>query len=231
MKGTNQPVVSVIKDVPVDGLVVVPCRPNGPRGIVKAFLLYDDASVVLVDAGFSDADADLIVAALRRIGRTPADLSLCLVTHHHLDHVGGLKKLLAQASFPVLSHAREVEPILATCGVRVARTVSDGDCLPEGGGVRIVQMPGHTPGSIAVYHEASRSLLAGDAIFSAGEWLIISPAYLCEDPGQARSSVEHLLGLNLDIERVLVAHGDDVYSGVPDQLSKMLMNSRAEWAS
>jgi hypothetical protein len=43
--------------------------------------------------------------------------------------------------------------------------------------------------------------------------------------------VQHLLGLNLPIERVLVAHGDDVYSGVPDQLSKILMNSRAEWAS
>jgi glyoxylase-like metal-dependent hydrolase (beta-lactamase superfamily II) len=223
--------VTLIKDVPVEGLTLVPCRLNGPRGIVKSFLLHDNDSVVLVDAGFTDADGALIQQALTRIGRSPADLSLCLVTHHHLDHVGGLKQLLSVADFPVLSHEREAEAIFKTCGVRVARTVTDGERLSEGGGVRIIHMPGHTPGSIAIFHEPSQSLMTGDAIFSAGEWLIVSPAYLCEDPQQARASVQRLIGLQIPIERVLVGHGDDVYSGVADQMSKILMDSRADWAS
>ena len=222
--------VTVIKDVAVDGLTVVACRLNGPRGIVKAFLLHDAQSLVLVDSGFTEADGTLVLEALERLGRSPADLSLCIVTHHHLDHVGGLAKLLSVANFPVVSHAAEVEPILKTCGVQVSRTVADGEVIEAGGGARIIHMPGHTPGSIAVYHQPSQSLIAGDAIFSAGEWLIVSPDYLCEDPEQARASVARLLSLNLPIQRVLVAHGDDVYGGVQDQLAKILMRSRADWA-
>lgn len=221
--------VTVIRDVPIDGVKVIACRLNGPRGIVKSYLLHDDSSLVLVDAGFTEADGDVILGAIESIGRKASDLSMCIVTHHHLDHVGGLPKLLSVAEFPVVSHQREVEPIEKTCGVKVSRTVVDGDRLPEAGGIRIVGMPGHTPGSIGVYHEPSKSFMAGDSIFSAGEWLIVSPSYLCEDPDAARSSIENLMSLGLEIERMLVAHGDDVYSGVPDQMSKILMKNRGEW--
>jgi len=222
--------VTVIKDVPIDGVKVIACRPNGPRGIVKAFLLYDDNSTVLVDAGFTAADGVLIREALAGIGRKPSNLAMCIVTHHHLDHVGGLKELLTDASFPVVSHPAAADDVFATCDVKVSQTVKDGERIDLAGGIKIVHMPGHTPGSIAVYHEPSGSLMAGDAIFSAGEWLIVSPDYLCEDPDSARASVKHLIDLDLQINRVLVAHGDDVYSGVPDQMSKILMKSRAEWA-
>jgi len=31
--------VSILKDIPIDGVKIVPCRVNGPRGIVKSFLV------------------------------------------------------------------------------------------------------------------------------------------------------------------------------------------------
>ena len=222
--------VAVIRDVQIEGVTVVPCRLNGPRGIVKTYLLHDERSLVLVDAGFTDADGKIILGAIEKLGRSISDLTMCVVTHHHLDHVGGLQKLRSAGQFPLVSHELEAAKVEETCKIAVDRTVADGETLPLAGGIRVVHMPGHTPGSIALYHEPSRALMAGDAIFSAGEWLIVSPSYLCEDPDAARASVERLLGLGLAIDRVLVAHGEDVYSNAGDQLGKILMKSRAEWA-
>src|SRR5687767_14502585 len=103
--------VAVIRDQLIDGVTVIPCRLNGPRGIVKSILVHDDSSLVLIDTGFNEADATLISAALARLGRSPADLTSCVITHHHLDHVGGLPALRARASFPVVSHELEAEAI------------------------------------------------------------------------------------------------------------------------
>ncbi|MFD1954974.1 MBL fold metallo-hydrolase [Paenibacillus thailandensis] len=46
----------------------------------------------------------------------------------------------------------------------VARTVAGGDKLPWCGGIAVVDTPGHTPGHISLYHEPSRTLIAGDAL-------------------------------------------------------------------
>ena len=218
--------VTVLKDVPTNGVEVIPCRLNGPRGIVKAFLLHDDASMVLVDTGFSAEDGEIIAERIRGLGRSVSDLDLCVITHHHGDHVGGLKALRAHGSFPLASHPAEAERVASTGGVPVDRLLNDGDRLDLAGGIRVFHVPGHTPGSIALYAEAPRALVTGDAIFSAGEWLIVSPGYLAEDPAQARASVERVLGMGLPIDLVLVAHGEDVYSGAADQLAKVLVERR-----
>jgi hypothetical protein len=42
-------VVSILKDIPIDGVKIIPCRVKGPRGI-------GDERLILVDTGFSDAD-------------------------------------------------------------------------------------------------------------------------------------------------------------------------------
>ena len=119
--------VTVLKDIPIPGIEVIPCRLNGPRGIVKTFLLHDATSLVLIDTGFSDADAYLIVERLAKLGRTPADLTMCILTHKHGDHVGGLKKLREQGNFAVVAHEDEAAGVEQTCGVAVERTVKDGD--------------------------------------------------------------------------------------------------------
>ena len=42
-------VVTILKDIPIAGIEVIPCRVNGPRGIVKSFLVYDEEALVAVD--------------------------------------------------------------------------------------------------------------------------------------------------------------------------------------
>ena len=60
--------VSILKDIPIENIKIVPCRLNGPRGIVKSFLVTGDQRLILVDTGFSDADADIVMEAIRDMG-------------------------------------------------------------------------------------------------------------------------------------------------------------------
>jgi glyoxylase-like metal-dependent hydrolase (beta-lactamase superfamily II) len=218
--------VTILKEVEIPGVEVIPCRLNGPRGIVKSFLVHDEKSTVLVDSGFNAADGDIIAERLKKLGRTVSDLSMCIVTHYHGDHTGGLKRLRELGSFPLVCHEVEVANVEKDGGVKVDRTVKDGEVLPECGSLRVLHTPGHSGGHIALYHEPSKSLICGDSIFSAGEWLVPSLPNLSDDPEQARESVKKVLAMGLEIEHVLVAHGEDVYTGAPAQLGVMFVPRR-----
>lgn len=78
------------------------------RGTHVNFLaLVDGADVTLIDAGWS-GDADAVVAALDSIGRRPEDVQAILVTHAHIDHVGGAAKLHARYGIDVFTHSAEL---------------------------------------------------------------------------------------------------------------------------
>lgn len=219
--------VTVLKDLPIPGIEVIPCRLNGPRGIVKAFLVHDPTGMVLVDTGRSDEDADIILERIAKISRSPNDIRACVITHHHTDHLGGLAKLRSIATFPVLCHPEEVPHVEEKTGVPVDRQINDLDRIDDlDTPLRIIHMPGHTPGSVAVFSDKHHAVLVGDAIVSAGEHLMVSPAFLCEDPDQARASVRRLIEMDLGIEMVLVAHGEDVYSHAERPLARILKERR-----
>ncbi|MBI4529600.1 MAG: MBL fold metallo-hydrolase [Deltaproteobacteria bacterium] len=218
--------VSILKHFAIEGVEIIPCRLNGPRGIVKSFLICGDERLILVDTGYSDADADIIMKRIGAIGRKQEDLNLCILTHCHSDHVGGLKKLRDSLNFQLFAHELEIEGVKRIAGADVDGVFRDGDSLVDCGGVKILHMPGHTKGSISLYLPRIKTLIAGDTVFSAGEHLIVSPAYLSDDPERAEQSVQSLLQMNLDIERVLVGHGDDVYEDGSARLGRILLAKR-----
>src|ERR1700726_3526442 len=111
--------------------------------------------VLAVDPG----DAAPVIAELERSGAT---LAAILLTHHHLDHIGGV---------PELSRLGAV-PVIGPDDTRIAqrtRTVRDGErCdLPELGlSFEILAVPGHTLSHIAFWGHGA--LFCGDTLFSAG---------------------------------------------------------------
>jgi len=82
---------------------VVPVH-HTPLNMVKSFLLIGER-VVIVDAGMRGG-ADRIVSALQRSGRSPADVSLIVITHSHPDHASDAAPLKRLVGAPRCSGTR-----------------------------------------------------------------------------------------------------------------------------
>lgn len=98
-------------------------------------------------------------------------------------------------------------------------TFTDGDTLDLPGSPRIVHLPGHTPGSVAVHVPAVDAVFMGDAFTTrsvlTGE-VGPRPAPFTLDPAQARSSLAKLDGI--DASWVLPGHGEAWSGGLAEAL-------------
>jgi len=74
------------------------------------------------------------------------------------------------------------------------------------GGIVVIATPGHTPGHLSLYHRASRTLIAGDALTVTDEGRLDGPDPVTTlDLSLARSSIGKLL--DLEIETIVCYHG------------------------
>ncbi len=78
---------------------------------VNWVLLQSSAGITLIDGGYP-GHAPAVLESLRRVGARPEDIRAALLTHAHVDHLGGLMKLRENYAFAVyadpheLAHAR-----------------------------------------------------------------------------------------------------------------------------
>jgi glyoxylase-like metal-dependent hydrolase (beta-lactamase superfamily II) len=96
-------------------------------------------------------------------------------------------------------------------------TFTDGDLLDVPGSPRIIHVPGHTPGSVAVHVPGVDALFLGDAMTTRNVLTGDSgpkPAPFTLDPGQARESLSRIEGV--DATWVLPGHGPAWDGGVPE---------------
>ncbi|MCC3282041.1 MBL fold metallo-hydrolase [Arthrobacter caoxuetaonis] len=87
--------------------------------------------------------------------------------------------------------------------------VQDGDVLDLPGSPRIIGLPGHSPGSVAVHVPAARALFVGDALTTrhvlSGK-TGLQPSPFTDDPARALEVLDRLTGL-ADVDWVLPGHG------------------------
>ncbi|WP_336990727.1 MBL fold metallo-hydrolase [Bacillus toyonensis] len=185
--------------------------------IIHPILLWDDEMAVLIDTGFPGQIEDIQVE-MERVGVSFDKLKAVILTHQDIDHTGSLPKLLQNCGSNIKVYAHELDkpyiegdlPLLKGGNVenppkgKVSDTVIDGQELPYCGGILILHTPGHTPGHISLYLKQSKTLIAGDSMYSANGMLggIHAPTTL--DVQEAQQSLKKYL--NLDIESVVCYH-------------------------
>jgi glyoxylase-like metal-dependent hydrolase (beta-lactamase superfamily II) len=189
-------------------------------------LVSDGKNLMLVDTGLPGL-FPMFEDAIREEGFKISDITDIIITHADRDHIGSLPEFIKlNGNIRLMSHEIErpfvqedlvfnrkkpdaesvsVPEAKNPHGITVSRTLSDGERLDSGGGIRVIHTPGHTPGHISLYLESSMTLVSGDALNGYGGILSGPNPVFTHDLPLAYRSLEKFLAF--DIRNVICYHG------------------------
>lgn len=142
----------------------------------NTYLVWDSTQeCIVIDAGnMTAAENSLLSEMISSHGLKPV---MAVNTHGHFDHTGGVKWLKDEYGVQFACSSKDKFLIDGSAGGMVygikcnevpaididLDAVSElrfGDTL-----LRVIKTPGHTPGHVVLYNEATRTLFTGDTLF------------------------------------------------------------------
>jgi glyoxylase-like metal-dependent hydrolase (beta-lactamase superfamily II) len=122
---------------------------------------------------------DEIETVLALLAKHTLRVKQIVITHAHIDHVGGAMKLRAATGAPILLNQNDyallkmLDEQASWIGmpppgtVEIDQSVTTGDLVKAGShAATVLHTPGHTAGSICLYFPAEKTLIAGDTLFA-----------------------------------------------------------------
>ncbi|KAK9510461.1 hypothetical protein O3M35_005245 [Rhynocoris fuscipes] len=166
----------------------------------NTYLIGNGSRRILLDTGENNKP-EYIEALKKVVDEEKAKLAHVIISHWHLDHIGGLKDVMDNfANETTVWKFRRSD----------AKNKNQFDCVPikyltddqeiqvEGATVRVVHTPGHTTDHIVLHLKEENSVFSGDCILGTGTSVF-------EDLYDYTKSLEKIL--NLDAVILYPGHG------------------------
>lgn len=197
----------------------------------------ESGDLSLVDAGLVGKGVRKI-ESIAEAGVKPTDIKRVIMTHTHLDHIGCLREIMSEIpGVELWVHSAEAEPLergddrtvygmemfkqmcqaqyrlkAGAFTFKVDRRLEDGDELRIGGeSWKVLHIPGHSAGGVALYDEDAGILIPGDVIYA--DHAIGRFDLHGADSSQLNNSLARLAGLK--VKTLLPGH-NRVLQNVPD---------------
>ena len=160
---------------------------------VRFFLFCGNEKAALIDSGMNTPDAGKMAEKL-------TDLPIILInTHADPDHISG-----NNAFSEVYMNPEEEGNYRENGGKGAIKPVKEGDVIDLGDRpLRIIDIPGHTPGSIAILDEKYRVLVSGDSV-EDGNVFMFGPQ---RDIDKYIASLRHLSEFDGLYDEIYAMHG------------------------
>ncbi|MHA1246906.1 MAG: MBL fold metallo-hydrolase [Candidatus Thorarchaeota archaeon] len=174
-------------------------------------LIKTDDRVVLVDTG-TGMYASSIERELQSIGVTYEDVTDIVLTHSHIDHIGGVPAILKAGEPKIYLHKEEADRInsgdmtltlASTFGahlppLRIDVALKEGDVLAfDDVKLHVYHTPGHSIGSICLHEERLNLLITGDTMFPGGSFGRVD--FPTGDPASLVASLKRIAELYFEI--------------------------------
>jgi glyoxylase-like metal-dependent hydrolase (beta-lactamase superfamily II) len=197
----------------------------------------ESKDLTIVDAGLM-GKGGYKIDAIQKLGIDLSHIQRIIMTHTHLDHIGCLAEIMeAVPQAELWVHAEEAGPLEAgdesvvygmemfrsmcqmqygiepgAFNLQVDRKLAGGETLNIGEmSWEVLHIPGHSAGSIALYHSADKILIPGDTVYA--DYAIGRFDLAGASGAQLKSSLMTLA--ELDVNILLPGHNRIVESVAP----------------
>ncbi|MGD0079067.1 MAG: MBL fold metallo-hydrolase [Methanoregula sp.] len=183
--------------------------------------------LTIIDTGLPRNSPKILSYIRDQLHRSPAEIRTIILTHFHLDHAGnvtalknasgGAAKVAVHEADAAYVSGKTPPPrpkgvmglLVRIIGIFMKPDIFQPDILLNDGdrveGLVCIHLPGHTPGSIGLLDEGTRTFFAGDTLRFDGKTLEGPPEQFTMDVDRARQSVRKIASLEFDL--ILSGHG------------------------
>ncbi|SHE87310.1 Glyoxylase, beta-lactamase superfamily II [Seinonella peptonophila] len=209
---------------------------------VNCYLVEEENELTLIDCALPYSDQSI----LRTANKLGKPITKIVLTHADDDHVGALDRLkeaLPMAKVLISEQEAKWVGLLETdsdkpvrdkafpCKTKPDQLIVENDVI---GSLRVISTPGHTPGSVSFYQEASEMMIVGDAFQTRGgvavagdtRWLFPFPGICTVNQELAIESAKKIASLQPSF--LATGHGN-MLENKGEILAKVITRAENKW--